>query len=368
MLTGRWNLAARFFFRTEAPPSCTALMGAMVSPGRMRRFLLGCANRGNRQSWHSADSAILGVKFPLHSHRFSGCQGASCPPGLSLVSGLDARGLTVPATGQAESGLCSHAISWQIVAVFASPAPSVSLLPCPVLCRCICHSTPALWDQRESQWGCGEGGDPRGQRRYGGHSAEPCREDAAGSGVRCWHPRRAPAVRWTGLRGSEGVPRVWIVRRLPRTPWCTSACGQQKGRYPLALPARQWGLGSCRRSPGPLCCRVKQPLRATQGPCSKDGVNHLVTSLFSSVKQLHLMSSWSSSFSFSAERVPYRKLSPLQCFSPTRRKCPAVSPESWNCGSREVSVLSKMLQRWVGIIWGSKAGKVTYMSSAEKRL
>lgn len=107
-------------------------------------FLLGCANVGNRQVWHSADTAMLKVKFPRGSRRFFGCQGAECPQGLSLGSGVDTAVFTVPVTGQAESGLCSHAISWLIVTVFASATLPVSLVPGPVLCGCICHSTPAL--------------------------------------------------------------------------------------------------------------------------------------------------------------------------------------------------------------------------------
>lgn len=58
-------------------------------------------------------------------------------------------------------------------------------------------------------------------------------------------------------------------------------------------------------SPGLFCCRVKQPLRAAQGLCSKGRRNHLLTSLLGGVKQLHLMSSCSASFEFFAERFLY---------------------------------------------------------------
>lgn len=75
-------------------------------------FLLRCAGVGNGQVWHSADTAMLKVKLPCGSHWFFGCQGAECPQGLSLGSDVDTGVFTVPMTGQAESGLCSHAISW----------------------------------------------------------------------------------------------------------------------------------------------------------------------------------------------------------------------------------------------------------------
>lgn len=79
--------------RTEAPPGCAVLTGAGLSPGRMPVFLLRCANLGNRQGWHSADTAMPEVKFPLCPHRCLGCRVASCPQWLSLVSALDTPGL-----------------------------------------------------------------------------------------------------------------------------------------------------------------------------------------------------------------------------------------------------------------------------------
>lgn len=166
--------------RTGAPPGCAVLTGAGLSLGRMPVLLLGCANPGNRQGWHSADTALPKVKFPLCPHWFLGCQVASCAQWLSLVSALDSPALPVPV---AEPGLCSRAISWQIVPGVPCPAQMcLSLCASPV-----CHCASLVTSVSEP----GLGGLQWVLR-----------------GRRCWHREQKPVLFLTGAAQSpaEGAP------------------------------------------------------------------------------------------------------------------------------------------------------------------
>lgn len=118
--------------------------------------------------------------------RVAGCQLSSCPQGLSLESGMDTRGLTVPATGQAESGLCSHATSWQIVTVFASPRSLCPFCPAPSSADVFVTACQPCETSAKAGGAAGglvwAGGDRRGGRRYRDAAQSPA-GDAAG--VRC---------------------------------------------------------------------------------------------------------------------------------------------------------------------------------------
>lgn len=112
--------------RTEAPAGCAVLTGAGLSPGRMPVFLLRCANRGNRQKQcrhcHARDEipTLSSLVF-----RMSGCQLSS------MAVPREHSGHSWSPVPVSEPGLCSRAISWQVV-------PGV---PCPVqMCLSLCAS------------------------------------------------------------------------------------------------------------------------------------------------------------------------------------------------------------------------------------
>lgn len=190
--------------RTEAPPGCAVLCWQELA------FLLGgcCFSpqlckpgqySGLTQCRHCPAQGEIPTLSTL-VFRMSGCQ-------LSSVAFLCQRlGLSgVPVT---EPGLCSRAISWQIVPL------------CSVLATCVCPCVPAGWDQC---WGWGGlQWVLRAQQCQGRHrdSAQSPAEAAPGWGL-APSPAQGMLSKVGTIQGSEGVPGVKSTRNVGM--WATDS-------------------------------------------------------------------------------------------------------------------------------------------------